>query len=366
MAMNILNACLAFSLTMLILSTMAMAIVEFYYRFRGIREKYFERMIAAFFDESIWPRVEPLLGPGNSAVQVSEFQVNKLQVRRQFLVSMLSVSGLPSLDLKSGTADGDSSASKPIQFSASKKTERLSDFEFAQRFARTDCGIALINAGEATAKVLVRDLLRQLHTISKGATSDFRQRSRNCALIVAFGLALVLNVDAVHLLKSYSDDAALSLRATNPPGLTVTAFANHALLIEDSSIAVGWQHYPFCRQPIAGRSISPTAGLEARCVRVVHNGFSVFDMDFVGWLVGFVMAGFLIGLGSPFWFQVFQRLSLATVLVKDKGQGGKRASNQGQSEQQQAGPVTTKPSDPVEAYLDAATAQQIGALREED
>ena len=89
--MNLLNALLAFCVTMLIFSTMTLVVVEVFHRFNHTREKYFELMVSKFFDELIWPKIRGLIEVEGKP---------SAQYKAEFLQAMLSVSGLPSLDIE--------------------------------------------------------------------------------------------------------------------------------------------------------------------------------------------------------------------------------------------------------------------------
>jgi len=74
-----------------------------------------------------------------------------------------------------------------------------------------------------------------------------------------------------------------------------------------------------------------------------------------------VLAIFLIGQGSPFWFQVFQKLSSATQFIRGLGLGRKlgREPETVPSEEGADSPPASTPDDPVEAFLIAPEAKKL-------
>lgn len=394
--MDLLNALLAFSVTMLVFSTMAMAIVEVYYRWGNVREKYFEKMIGVLFDELVWPRVKRLVSP------VKEQDAH----RKKFVAAMVSVSGLTQLDI---SEEYQQKGTEVIQTktSAKKRTERLSAVEFSQRFARTECGVALIQAGEEKAKTLMLDLARHLDGISSGSTSNFKQISRSLSLWAAIPLAVLLNVDAIYLFKSYATDRELSERLVKLAPQAAANFEaqqenikqlqvkiteksatdrntinklltdtqnskdeleNIALSLQETGVPVGWQYFPYCKKVgLSTNDIDNSqagtgrpSGLEyadKRCPRAGPVSW-VNIGNWVSWLLGLILAIILIGQGSPFWFGVFQKLSWAVQMLRGIGLG-RPLGKKPQADIEESGTQSTTTSDPVEAFLVAAKAQAL-------
>ncbi len=400
--MDILNALLAFSVSMLVFSTMALVVVEVLHRFNHTREKYFAEMMEVFFEEMIWNKV--------SNVNVSDADL--IRVKKEFMRVMTSVSGLVNLDIELANDDDDDDwrlhskpAAKPLTKDTPnekekkrksalskvttrntvgvippKTTERLTTVEFTQRLARTEVGKLLLAQGKEKAKAMVIDIASQLNAISSGATSDFKQRSRKLALVASFFIAFGLNIDAIHLFKQYTQDQSLSSKVVDHAPDAIAAYEQQqqrleeleqslkdssedakeavatlkdsfenarqsiessALSLTELGVPIGFNYYPWCR-PIAQSAQQNKAAvkqsnlyLDSRCNSVSDApGTSKWKqrwiafISFVGWLCGVLLATILIGQGSPFWFQLFQKLSMALQLlkglslVKGKQEGG--------------------------------------------
>lgn len=417
--MDILNAILAFSVSMLVFSTMALVVVEVFYRFNKTREKYFSEMINAFFSDLIWKKLHGV-DLGNESRQ---------SLRQDFLNIMTSVSGLVNLDLQ--LEEGvdnflEDSEQKPkvkaksaYGIHVSKTTERLTAVEFAQRLARTKVGKLLLERGEDKVKAIVMDLASQLNAISSGASSDFRQRSRKASLWASAVIAIGLNIDAVYLFQSYTTDQSLSERVISSAPAVIDAYEQQQEKMEalekelaeienkgaetalkelqssikenkdtiqqsassliDLGVPIGFNYFPFC-SPVAtigekpserdsaepadnedqsnepldpplsvseeqGPEELPQANLkkneetndkrieeentkyqevfaDSRC-EYLFAAKELTELEklknagrIVGWIAGLLLAIVLIGQGSPFWFQMFQRLSAAMQVIK--------------------------------------------------
>lgn len=394
--MDILNAILAFSVSMLVFSTMALVVVEIYYRWNRTREKYFAEMINAFFSEMIWKKLHG----------VDKTGFTPQQLRNDFLSIMTSVSGLVKLDLalangaddeldsslehskvaaaksseaavlKAAAKAGTNTAKTEITAKAasgsyvSKTTERLTTLEFAQRLARTKVGQLLMKKGEEKAKAIVLDLAAQLNAISAGSSADFRHRSRKASLWASAVIAIALNVDAVYLFQSYTTDQALAERVIERAPAAIEAYETQqarmdaleqqlddmpaeaaetfkelrqsveksketvqqsATSLKELGVPIGFNYFPYCSPiskidsgttNVAGEVIYDETYADSRCEHLFPKQ-PLSNMEkfknlgrLLGWLVGMVLAAILIGQGSPFWFQLFQKLSSALQLLK--------------------------------------------------
>lgn len=387
--MDILNALLAFSVSMLVFSTMALVVVEVLHRFSQTREKYFAEMIEVFFEEMIWSKLSKL----------ATTDADLIRLKKEFMTVMTSVSGLVNLDIELASDDDDDdwriqhrpavrstekapSTEKEVKRKSAfskltarhtvgtirpKMTERLTTVEFTQRLARTEVGQKLLAYGEEKAKAMVLDIASQLNAISRGATSDFRQRSRKLALLASCFIAFGLNIDAIHLFKQYSQDQTLAARVVEQAPTAIAAYEQQqqrileleqklqnesadaqqavaalkdsfatarqsieksALSLTELGVPIGFHYYPWCRAiaPDAAQKATepaPARHIDERCQASSaadatpgwqQKGYQI--ISFIGWLCGVLLASILIGQGSPFWFQLFQKLSMALQLLK--------------------------------------------------
>ena len=384
--MNLLNALLAFCVTMLIFSTMTLVVVEVFHRFNHTREKYFELMVSKFFDELIWPKIRGLIEVEGKP---------SAQYKAEFLQAMLSVSGLPSLDIEQ-RSKGDKLTYHKSK-SADKTTERLDAVEFCQRLARTQAGVTLLDYSEDKARVMILDLARNLESISTGATSNFRVKSRFLSLLAAIPLVVFFNIDAIHIFRTYAANPAIAeavadighqaeeryIETAQALETVKTELANtnnsegkvelEALLsttqsgvkkikaslagLKEEGVPMGWQHFPGCF------SNANNAIKDIRCTQGAKEaGPLKLVAQWVGWLMGLASAIFLIGQGAPFWFEMFQKITWLMQVAKGLGLGRKlgkevdRAEAEVHKEQAMNG---SKAIDPVDAFMVAATAKKL-------
>lgn len=404
--MELLNALLAFSVAMLVFSTMSMVLVELIYRASRTRELYFNRMIGALFNELIAPRL------------LQNTYDNMESVKDDFVAIMVSVSGLRSLDL--GKAAGQETLSgrllenkgkglfrplwtmwnaiaRRLLSHRPKTTERLTAVEFAQRFARTQAGKALMKHGEDSAKAVVRDLAAQLNTVSSGASSDFKQRSLKLSLIAASILTLVLNIDSIYLFKRFSNDHALAEKViefgeqnklalqsradsigTQLEESDMSPVARQGLqkLLEDTQaelhsiqqtsatltdmgVPFGREYFPYCKPLPVSSSGSDKGASLYQDMRCVGQDISIFSRAGVMWLVGILLSIVLIAQGSPFWFQMFQKLSVVLQMLRTMGIGktGDQATRNQTLQAEDASPQKA-----VDIFMSTMKAEQLEHL----
>lgn len=179
-----------------------------------------------------------------------------------------------------------------------------------------------------------------------------------------------------------------------------------------AGVPIGWSHYPFCQalegeteaaKPEAGTDAAkpqgrtagakldarcrgidpkgkwfelrskldcPTSSMRLRCwaLGVVEGPYEWLrqrldksTVDFIGWLFGAILAGALVGLGGPFWFDIYRQLSAVTQMLRGLGIGGAREPNAaGEAEEpkpKKAPETAHHPDSAVEAFCQALEAE---------
>lgn len=360
--MNILNDVLAFASYMVILSTLVSAIIELIFHVRSKRQVYFDEIISRLFDDVIWRRFgDKLTGPHKHRVLGEKIRKD---TRKEFLKAMASVTGLKTDNPPSRT-----------YWEGEKKTERLTSVEFATRFAKTRSGKIIHAFKERDAEIIIADLVRSFEDLSVGSTSDFHSRARKWSLWVGFLLSFVMNIDSFQLFKQLNNDpevAAQVIAATSktlekkhePTGEDINAIKESLSLAGYAGLPIGWDYFPFCNE----------SKVDQRCLKdvedegvsnvqdgmVVSTFYDFFNENhhYVFWFLGVLSTGIFVGLGSPFWFQVFQRMSVAVQLVR-----GLSSPKEQHSDNAMAGNVTSDSLKPFEesiaAFKLAAEAEAI-------
>lgn len=324
--------------------------------------------------------------------------------------------------------------------------KHLDPVDFAARLAATPVGKAILAHGEDKLDLLVTDLVRKFDSLGDGATESFRELSQRWSIRIAFVLAIVANVDAVHLLRQYINDPELSARVEKlgdeaaklhtemtaklvalqkkqqekAPNDQIeaakkayedakTVYEKTQSTLSEAGVPIGPAYYPFCKGAEASKkdgrckkiddlsnsckSADPREA-DKRCPKfkenVTHQNLPKCEAlqpeaicraasywniatkwleerwitdsgDLFGWLFGTVLAGALIGLGGPFWFDIYRQISSVAQVTRGFGLGRKSKTEE---EQKEAAEVE-KPADKkhaaasaVEAFRDAAKANQ--------
>jgi len=116
---------------------------------------------------------------------------------------------------------------------------------------------------------------------------DYKRTMQWCALLVGFTLAVLMNIDALHLFKVLWAHPALMLQVD----LTPLPDAHSALAnLRATSLPIGWERPPFTYED---------GVLASTCT------FSEFAQMAAGWAITASSTLF----GSPFWFDLLQRIT---------------------------------------------------------
>lgn len=261
----LIEAFLAFALTMLALTTAVSAIVGACQRALRWRARVLREMVEFFYRNEVEDRIatlqqapgsaqtatngEPQPGPdgepptraaaagsgvvaahapngaGNETSEVESYLAapGKVGYRRLFVAQMTL---LPTVLLKGGKPD------RKARESEIKKTEgpltykswfmswrslrygldRLSDQDFLVRLRASLPGRAIDAIAGTTADDVFKDLQARFDAHGVAAVNQFEKRSRKWSVAVAFVVAFAVNVDALFLLNSYLTNEDLRLR----------------------------------------------------------------------------------------------------------------------------------------------------------
>jgi hypothetical protein len=369
-SMEILHSAMAFAVTMIIFSTIVTGIVELLLRLVGTREDNLKQMVSSLFNRVIWPRLKAqlvALGAGNEEL------VKKAQCE-QFVYDMTSN---PASTAYAGTA-GREWTRKASQ------VEVLTTLAFAERLGRTDVGKAILDEGETQLNLLVSDFVRTFDRFGRAASEVFRKKAQQTAIIVGIVFALAANVDAGRLFISLMENpdvrSGLMTEASEAAHANKEAASSLAIVseqmaqgkltgdeaemlksqyeriensitaLEGKGLPIGYAYYPY-RGDVLECSILATS----------ECGFSVLKL--LRWLLFCLLAGILIGLGSPFWFRVFTSLSQVFQVLRSFGLG----SQPQQAKPEELSPASSaeesaKPKDILDAFRVAACVHAYSAL----
>lgn len=348
--MEWLEAALAFAVVMMVLSTVVAVLVESAHMVLRLREKGLRRFMEVVYKQVVCPRFS--LDPAD----VDEF------------VRTMTTSRFE-------PADGQAAAIKKLvpRLVNAGELKNLATVHFIERLPETAAGRRLaaetVQRGRAELEAVLRELARKYEEIGASATEYFARRARLVSVIVAIGLAFALNVNAVQLFESVLTDkemrAALIARgeamvqdgAREPTGADAASpssadaaadaeqLAQHAAAIRaelatlrKEAVPFGWEHAPWRGE--AWHNADPVA----------RGGW------LVQWTLSVLLAGVLIGLGGPFWFDAFRKLSMLTGVTR----GVRTARRSSAGERRDAEAAAARTGDYVQVFETAARGQGAG------
>jgi hypothetical protein len=360
--MEWLEASLAFAVTIMVFSTMVSVIVESFHRIFRLREDGLRRIVEELFDQTIWPKFSVKL---MATVDLADRANSKDQLRKQFAKIMTKSRFNPKIKPK---------ALMPRVTNAGQLMA-LTSLEMLERLAETDIGTQILKVGHQKGRqiltILIKDCISKFEDIGENASDYFARRARFLSVAISIGLAFVIHLDATELFKYYLSNRLarmamiaqgeviaeqLEAQEKNLKALTDGEVVDQKENINElsgnikelkstfdtmisSGVPIGWSERPWKKNAQAWNK------LETRW-KIVRG---------LWWFFSVLLAGLLIGLGGPFWFETFRKLSSLTGVVKglvSDVQKEKDRPKSGADKQPEDSRV-----DPVEVFKNAAAAK---------
>ena len=321
-----LEAILAFAITMMALSTMVSMIVETLHRIFGVREKGLRLMIEQVFNDIIWPK----LAFGQNIPGSRGTLHKKEDIAKKFITFFSSARFAP-------ISENESWHKKIVSFFLrGKQLKSLSTLEFIERLGETEAGRRLIEDASRRSKdyldTIISDIANKYEDFGENVRDYFSRRARLISVVVSIVLAVCINFDAVTVFKTYLakhsvrsaifekgeaiseqlqlqekelNDLANSQVLDDPKVLEEIKKNQQGLnkLYDDlvaEGVPIGWVHAPFNTDKARWGKMTPWEQ----------------SITLVGWLLSVLLGGFLIGLGGPFWYDLYKRLSMFTSVVR--------------------------------------------------
>jgi hypothetical protein len=380
-----LNALLAFTLAMIIFCTIVSAITETIQHFFQLRRRGLEQMLGKLYADVIRPR----------AGSVSQ---------DAWVQQLISNLGVP--------------PGRLMNWILPTKLDALTTTEFVRRVAESELGPRILALGDADANRFIDALAVRFERSGNDARDYFAQRAQTFSLLIAIVLAFTLNVDAFRLFSAFLTDKELTNRILaqqeaiaaplRPNGIgTETERSTGA---ETAGVAAAVTATPSATEtPTAAPAEAPAAGGDAAApggpsdpgsaagaapfdqlrnsaraalqmlqqstamglpIGASYFPYCVNGADgpdrlcrqsnlawwyYGGWVLSTLLAGFLIGLGGPFWYNAFTHLSGIIELARSAtghGKSGAGAPNEDTSPP----PPPGSPAEVFRAALAAAAA----------
>ncbi|MCP4203929.1 MAG: hypothetical protein GY769_18585 [bacterium] len=392
--MSFLTALLAFSAIMIVLTTLATVVVEGLHKLMRKRASDFEQLLTQLYKDAVEPRL------ANAGVQVGA-------TADQFVQDLMKN---PAFDVsKKGRL-----AKLPLLKNLFDSSfQELTTRQFVEQFAQTEAGRKLKGEADDVVKDLIGKFSYEFERYGEAASNYFRRRATTLSVIVAFILAVGLNIDAFRLYGALAEDETLAeqviasvdvnqletayqariANAANPDEAEKAKNEYKQVLqdIKEESenlralgLPIGFEYFPYCE----ARSTNGTAELiDPRCEelgstswestwplvgplltignKTLYNARArVFSSRAgYGWLFSVLVSGGLIGLGAPFWFKTFRFIASFVPGIKLPDSTAARQERSGQVAQAQPTAATT-PSPPAAAATlgtPSTTTGQAGA-----
>ena len=321
--MEWLEAALAFAVVMMVFSTIVAVIVESAHMVFRLREKGLRRFMEVVHKDIVSPRFSRL------TVSTSIESFVEIMTRSRFRPTDENASALRKLVSRIVNA---------------KELKNLSTPHFLERLTELPEGQYLVaNIGELgrqNVDAFVKDLARKYEEWGASATDYFARRAKLVSVIIAVVLAFVLNINALHLFETLlidkglhnallerGDETAQQLeqRRAQFDGLpaqmsperskaqtlaqSISEIREHNAELRSGSIPFGWEHAPW------KAAAWPLTKWHESAWLLVQWGSAV------------LLTGLLIGLGGPFWFDTFRKLSALTGMARTIREPPRKASD---------------------------------------
>ncbi len=337
--MNYLTALLAFAAVMIVLSTLATVVVEGLHKMAGKRAKDFHGMLTKLYEDVIQTRLEEKV-PANALTAKAHEFADQLRKNPAF----------------QNTARGFLERIPFVKDWFKSDFEELTTRQFAEQLAQTEFGKHLQQQSTETIKSTLDVLSYQFERYGEAASQFFLGRARVLSVLVAFVLALSLNVDAIKLYRSLARDTSLSDKVITSLDIakleqaylekiqtagnenqknTVKDEYNEVLesmrhesqRLEGLGLPIGHGYFPYCASNLAStpngtlkdsrcKGIKPYEEFKTPLIGPITTWLYAFfasmgsrvvgTQDGIAWLFSVLLTGGLIGLGAPFWFRAYR------------------------------------------------------------
>ena len=350
--MQLLDAAIAFALTIAGFATVVSIIIEIIHRVLGLRTRGLRAMLEQHFEDFIWPAIKEQVEekikktPGRVADEFEKLRANVVEkMTGNPLFKLQASSRLPKWVLKTLSQYNDVSAE-----------------EFLLRLPDTDAYKYIKTLGKQERSRALERFDEKYAEFEKAISNFFKRRAQLLSFIVGIILAVTANIHGIRIFERYLNDPELTAtviaqsqdiestlqtakdqKDQNPQttqehieGIETALNRYKELMGNFSSlgIPIGWDFYPNCMHPdyknknvnydplcAAVIKENPPCISDNDCNYTIVSVLSTMQADiwgFLKWLFIITITGTLIGLGGPFWFDVARRLSA----VRQKLGGG--------------------------------------------
>ena len=297
--MPILEATIAFALTMLVVSTVVTQIVRLVQNITKLRRTELQKMLLDYFNKELKPVVKRELNRLKKDANITD-------------------------EVASGLTEAANNINKSALFNQNELTTliEVSTEELTERLKRSTLGQKLLTELGNQAQAVFDELGRRYKVIGDKYTESFRKNSRHWAIFITVFLALAINIDSIHIMDSY----------IRSEGMRNSAIAQRDAFIEDYKVLVETLEKENGEDSVSKEELEQTFGDSQEQLDVLTSvgfpiGWSYFphsvfqegeSKDFqhrnnfggwVMWVFGIILTVLLVGLGAPFWYDTVNGIS---------------------------------------------------------
>lgn len=308
--MEWLEATLAFAVVMMIFATFVSMIIEALHRVTRIREDGLRSMMTQVYDK--------IVQPGSSQ---DKQPPGFLQTKKEFVDSMTETRLLP-------LTENASWLRKYIYKRVNaQRLMSLPTEKFLQRFIEANDGKQLIieaaQHGRAHAEETLKSIAGHYEDFGDSARDFFTRRSRFLSTLIAILLAISVNLDALELFKTFLEDKGVRQAMIERGNAVVTELQQAEAALQDAKAMDGGgdgENLDSITGKIENLQTSiadlKAAGIPIGWERVpwktssyqAADGFFSKALIILTWVFSVLLGGVLVGLGGPFWFNIFRKL----------------------------------------------------------
>ena len=299
--MPILDAAFAFALTMLLVATAVTQLVNLLKNTASLRCKEMQALLTECFQKEVLP--------------VIELESKRLALKVQNGI-------VESLDNLAEEFDNDDLVKKVRD----EQMVWMSTEEYVDYLRRTDLGRDLLKKLGDEAQSVFDELGKRYEAVGRKFSESFKKRSRWWSTGVALALAVTLNIDSIHIVRSYLENPAVRAQVVaqadqivadyekkvtelgkSDPGTAeavkqaVEQSRKEIDELRNAGLPIGWSLFPYS-ELLSDTSTAPEDG--ASDTDTENDGWR-----WLSWILGVVLTGALAGLGAPFWFESVRGLS---------------------------------------------------------
>ncbi len=314
--MPLLDACLAFALTMLSLATIATLGTEMFVRLMNMRAKGLQLMLDDLFEKEVLPTLRQ---------QADEIDWQTLKTQ---CAAALQKSPLADM---AGASLWKQFLKATAEWLGLTKVTNLDFDEFLKRLPDTELGRKVVGLAEEQRRALFDRLSHRYEEFGSAVRNLFARYAQIFSLLVGVIVAFAMNVDSFRLFTALQEDASLRGRviassdqiftdwekaqkqeidrkaAEGKPQPDLTReqlqkqkqeFFEQWKRVNSLDLPIGYDHFPRMDP-----STVSTSNLGALCQYTRFYGC---------WALQVLISGLLIGLGGPFWYNVATKLMEVT------------------------------------------------------